>query len=78
MTLRHPTGRFSFGVGKYEAAKLFDWVTPVVLTAGVAYGTTYVAALSDAGGWRAVLACVLVLVGRAGYQWAADNSAKQL
>lgn len=78
MTIKHPTGRFPFGWGKYETAHLLAWLAPVLLTGGLTWATKYVAVLSEAGGWRAVLAGVLAMAGRTVYVWLSDNSGSKL
>ena len=67
-------GSKSLQWGGFEAQRLIDWLVPVVLTAGLTYATSWIASLTEAGGWRAIAASVLVMLGRGVYQWCRDNS----
>lgn len=67
-------GAKAFQFGGFEAQRLIDWVLPVVLTAALTWATGWIATLTEAGGWRALLATVLVMLGRGVYQWARDNT----
>ena len=67
-------GTKAFQFGRYEFRRLLASVEPIVVTAALTYATSYVSALKEAGGWRALLAVVIAGGWTAGRQYFADNS----
>ncbi len=67
-------GNKSRRFAEYEFRRLLASVEPIVVTAALTYATSYVSALKEAGGWRALMAVVIAGGWTAGRQYFADNS----
>jgi hypothetical protein len=67
-------GSTAWTFGVFEIRKLIAAFEPIALTAFITWATGYIGAMHSAGGWRAIIASVVVMVWTGFREYAADNS----